>query len=181
MKRVFGILLLTFFACTFASAQKFGYIDTDFILGKMPDAKKAQGELDQFSTKWEQEIQAKYTEIDKMEQDFRAEEVLLTDEMRADRRKLIDTKRTEAMEYNKKVYGPEGMLYLKKKELMTPIRDKIYEATMKVARTRKLEFIFDKSSDFVMIYSEPRHDYSEYVLEELGLGDKEDSVKKTNK
>lgn len=178
MKKVIGILFLTFATCTLASAQKFGYIDTDFILGKMPEAKKAQSELDAISVKWEQEIEAKYSEIDKLEQDYRAEEVLLTDDMRAERRKTIDTKRNEATEHNKKIYGPEGMLYLKKKELMTPIRDKVYEATMKVAKTRRLEFIFDKSSDFVMIYSEPRHDYSEYVLEELGLGDKEDAIKK---
>jgi outer membrane protein len=61
---------------------------------------------------------------------------------------------------------------------MGPIRDKIYEATMKVVRERKLDFIFDKASDFVMIYADPRHDYSDYVLDILGLGEKDDAVKK---
>ncbi len=173
------ILLAIAGICQTAAAQKFGFIDTDFILGKMPEAKKAQSELESSSTKWEQEIQARAIEIDKMEQDYRAEEnLLLTDAMRQERRTAIDTRKKEAMDYNKKVYGPEGLMYLKKKELMSPIRDKIYEASLKVARERKLDFIFDKASDLIMIYADPRHDYSDYVLDILGLGEKEDAAKK---
>ena len=177
MKKLFLMLFLAG-VCQMATAQKFGYIDTDFILGKMPEAKKAQSDLEASSGKWEQEIQTRALEIDKMEQDYRAEEVLLTDAMRQERRQSIETKKKEAMDYNKKVFGPEGLLYLRKKELMGPIRDKIYEATMKVVRERKLDFIFDKASDFVMIYADPRHDYSDYVLDILGLGEKDDAVKK---
>ncbi|MDJ1469754.1 OmpH family outer membrane protein [Cytophagaceae bacterium DM2B3-1] len=176
-KIIFGLI----FALLVASdvlAQKFGYIDTDYILSKMPDAQKVQGELDAASTKWEKEIKDRQMEIDKMEQDYRAEEVLLTDAMRQERKQSIENKRKEAMDYNKKVYGPEGLLYLKKKELMTPLRDKIFEAVNKVVKTRKLEFMFDKAADLIMIYADPRHDYSDYVLEELGLGDKDDNPNK---
>ncbi len=178
MKYAFSLLLFTLVFSQPVFSQKFGYIDTDYILGKMPDAQKAKGELDAASVKWEQEIQAKAIEIDKLEQDFRAEEVLMTEAMRQERRQAIETKKKEAMEYNKKVYGPEGMLYLKKKELMNPLRDKIYEAMMKVVRERKLDFMYDKASELIMIYANPRHDYSDYILEELGLGDKDDTVKK---
>ncbi len=173
-KKIFGLIFAVLLIQT-AFAQKFGYIDTDYILNKMPDAKKIQGELDAASAKWEKDIQARQMEIDKMEQDYRAEEILLTDAMRQERKQAIEAKRKEALEFNKKVYGPEGMLYLKKKELMTPLRDKIYAAVNKVVKTRKLDFMFDKASDFVMIYADPRHDYSDYVLEELGLGDKDDN------
>jgi outer membrane protein len=155
-------------------AQKFGYVDTDFILSKMPDAAKAQSEIDAFANKWQREIQAKYDEVNKMEQDFRAEEILLTDEMRSKRLLAIEQKKKEVSEYNNKIFGFEGMLYLKKKELMQPIRDQIYEAVQKVVKTRKLEFMFDKAADLVMIYSDPRHDYSDYILEELGLAETKD-------
>jgi outer membrane protein len=173
-----GLIFALLLATQAAKAQKFGYIDTDYILSKLPDAQKVQGELDAASTRWEKEIQERQLEIDKLEQDYRAEEVLLTEAMRQERKQTIETKRKEALEFNKKVYGPEGLLYLKKKELMTPLRDKVYEAVNKVAKTRKLEFIFDKAADLVMIYADPRHDYSDYVLEELGLGDKDDNPTK---
>ena len=173
-----GLIFALLLTAQAAKAQKFGYIDTDYILSKLPDAQKIQGELDAASSRWEREIQERQLEIDKLEQDYRAEEVLLTEAMRQERKQAIEGKRKEALEFNKKVYGPEGLLYLKKKELMTPLRDKVYEAVNKVAKTRKLEFIFDKAADLVMIYADPRHDYSDYVLEELGLGDKDDNPTK---
>jgi outer membrane protein len=177
IKTSFGIILavlLSILNVLPVQAQKFGYIDTDFILSKMPDAVKAQSEIDAFAGKWQREIQAKYDEVNKMEQDFRAEEILLTDEMRSQRLLAIEQKKKEVSEFNNKVFGYEGMLYLKKKELMQPIRDLIFEAATKVAKTRKLEFVFDKASDLVMIYSDPRHDYSDYILEELGLAENKD-------
>ncbi len=176
-KKIFG-LIFAIALVQAAQAQKFGYIDTDYILSKMPDAQKIQAELDASSAKWVKEIQDRQLEIEKLEQDFRAEEVLLTDAMRQERRQNIEAKRKDAMDFNKKVYGPEGLLYLKKKELMNPLRDKIYEAVNKVVKSRKLEFMFDKAADLVMIYADPRHDYSDYVLEELGLGDKDDNPNK---
>lgn len=174
LRKTFG-LIFAIVASQTVQAQKFGYIDTDYILTKMPDAQKVQGDMDAASAKWEKEIQGRQLEIDKLEQDYRAEEVLLTDAMRQERRQAIEAKRREAMDFNKKVYGPEGLLYLKRKELMNPLRDKIFEAATKVVKTRKLEFMFDKSADLVMIYADPRHDYSDYVLEELGLGEKDDN------
>lgn len=175
--RKFGVaFVLVLISFQVSLAQKFGYIDTDFILSKMPDASKAQAEIDALTSKWQQEIQDKYNEIDKMQQDYRAEEILLTDEMKQQRLKAIQKKKDEAVAHNNKIFGFEGQLYLKKKELMQPLRDKIFTAVKKVVTTRKLEFMFDKASDLVMIYAHPRHDYTDYVLEELGLGDKEDAI-----
>lgn len=175
MKKAGMIFILCACIAHSSLAQKFGYIDTDFILSKMPDAAKAQGEIDAFVSKWQNEIQARYEEVNKMDQDYRAEEILLTDEMKQQRLKAIEDKKKEAVDYNNKIFGYEGMLYLKKKELMQPIRDQIMEATNKVAKTRKLEFVFDKASDLTMIYSDPRHDYSDYILEELGLGENQEN------
>jgi outer membrane protein len=95
--------------------------------------------------------------------------------MKQQRLKAIEDKKKEAVEYNNKIFGYEGMLYLKKKELMQPLRDQIEEAVTKVVKTRKLEFMFDKAADLTMIYSDPRHDYSDYVLEELGLGENQEN------
>ncbi|QHT69542.1 OmpH family outer membrane protein [Rhodocytophaga rosea] len=169
MKKAGMIFILCACIAQSTLAQKFGYIDTDFILSKMPDAAKAQSEIDAFVGKWQNDIQARYAEVDKLSQDYRAEEILLTDEMKQQRLKAIEDKKKEAIDYNNKIFGYEGMLFLKKKELMQPLRDQIDEAVNKVAKTRKLEFVFDKASDLTMIYSDPRHDYSDYVLEELGL------------
>ena len=75
----FLIFGLNFVPC---SAQRFGYIDTDFILSKMPDYKKAQDEINQLSEAWEKEIQESKKKIDGMYSTLQAEQVLLTEDMK---------------------------------------------------------------------------------------------------
>ena len=80
-------------------------------------------------------------------------------------------------EYQKKVFGFGGLLFLKKQELIKPVQDKIWDAVDKVAKKNNLAIIFDKASQLVMIYTDPRYDYTDFVLDELGLGDPNDVIK----
>jgi outer membrane protein len=174
------LLILQFVLVTYSlSAQKWGYMDMEYVTSKMPEYQKAQAELDKFSDRWAKEIQDKYTEIDKLQRLYQAEEVLLTDEMKRKRQQEIADKEREAKDYNNKIFGFEGMLFQKKKEIIKPITDQVYKAVERVCRQRRLDMLLDKSSDFVIIYSNPVHDYTDYVMEELGLGteDKEKNTK----
>jgi outer membrane protein len=108
---------------------------------------------------------------------LKAEEVLLTDEMKAERLETIHKKESEWKEYQRKVFGFGGLFFLKKQELIKPLQDKVFEAVEKVAKQNRLAIIFDKSSELVMIYTDPKHDYTDFVLEELGLGDPNDKIK----
>ncbi|WP_420146897.1 OmpH family outer membrane protein [Spirosoma sp.] len=168
-KALFFVLLSSVWLTIPAQAQKFGYVDTEFILSKMPEYQKALTEIDKFADKWSKDIQDKYVEIDKLQKAYQAEEILLTEDMKRDRQRAISDREREAREYNNKVFGYQGLLYEKKKELMKVPMDIVNRAVEKVALQRKLDFIFDKASDFTMIYTNPRHDYSDYVMEELGL------------
>jgi len=160
-----------------AMAQKFGYINSDFVLQKMPEYQEAQLQIDQLATGWQGEIQSKQLEIDEMYSELKAEEVLLTEEMKQERMETIHQMESKLKEYTQKVFGFEGLLYLKKKELIKPVQDQVFEAVEKVAQQNKLQIVFDKSGDMVMIYTDPIHDYTDYVLDELGLGDKEDVIR----
>jgi len=160
-----------------AIAQKFGYINTDFVLQKMPEYQEAQQQVDELAVGWQGEIQAKQQEVDEMYSELKAEEVLLTEEMRQERLETIHQMEDKLKEYTQKVFGFEGLLYLKKKELIKPVQDQVFEAVEKVAQQHKLQIVFDKSGDMVMIYTDPIHDYTDYVLDELGLGDKEDVIR----
>jgi outer membrane protein len=159
-----------------SQAQKFGYIDSDFILKKMPEFKKAETELAQLSQKWEKEIGDIKQGIDKLQSDFKAEEVLLTEEMRKERLDTIAAREKNLKEQQKKIFGFEGLIFLKRQELMKPVQDKIYEAVEKVAKSKQLQVIFDKSGDLLMIYSNPVHDYTDFVLEKLGLEEQADKI-----
>ena len=163
-----------------AQAQKFGYIDSEFITSKMPDYKKAQDEMEKFSDKWLKDVQDKYTELEKLRLQFQQEEILLTPDMKRERQKAIDDKESAVKDMQNKVFGMSGLMFQKKKELMKPIMDDINKACEKVARQKQLMFIFDKAGDISMIYTDPRHDYTDYVIEALGITEDKKEDKKEN-
>ncbi|MEO1051368.1 MAG: OmpH family outer membrane protein [Bacteroidota bacterium] len=170
-------LICVVFSIQGALAQKFGYVDTNFILSKMPEYKEAQAEIDKLSLSWQDEILTMHKEIAAMYSALEAEKVLLTTEMYQEREKLIKEKEVEVKDYQKKIFGFEGLFFLKEKELVKPVQDKIFDAVEKVAKEQRLQIVFDKAGDLVMIYTDPRHDYTDYVLDELGLGDPNDVIK----
>jgi len=173
---LFGIFFLTF-GLNIVYAQRFGYVDTDFVLNKMPEYKKAQSEINQLSEGWEKEIQDMAKKIEAMYSSLQAEQVLLTDEMKKERTATIQKREVELKEYQKKVFGFGGLFFLKKQELIKPVQDKVWDAADKVAKQNNLAIIFDKAGELVMIYTDPRYDYTDFVLDELGLGDPNDKIK----
>ncbi len=174
LSKIVFVILAAFLLPNALVAQKFGYVNTNFILDKMPEYKEAKAEIDKLAKEWQTEIQQMQLEIDDMYSNLKAEEVLLTVEMKEDRQKEIAEKEKALKEYQKKVFGFEGLFFLKKKELIKPVQDKVFDAVEKVAHEHKLQIVFDKSGELVMIYTDPIHDYTDFVLEELGLGDPND-------
>ena len=138
----------------------------------MKEYKEATQEIENLSKAWEKEINDMYIEIEKKEIGLKAEEILLTKEMFQDRREKLDEEWKEIKNYQQKVFGFEGLYFLKKKELIQPIQDIIFEAVERIAKKNRLQIIFDKSSEPVLLYTNPIHDYTDYVLEDLGLTEK---------
>ena len=168
------LALFSFFA---GYAQKFGYVDTDYVLSKMAEYKEAQTEIDKLSQGWQEEINEMARNIGAMYDELQAEEVLLTADMKKERLKEIAQKEQDLKDYQKKIFGFEGLFFLKKQELIKPVQDEVFDAVEKVCKEQRLAIMFDKAGDLVMIYTDPRHDYTDYVLEALGLGDPNDVIK----
>ena len=169
-KKIF-LLILPFFCATLnLNAQKFGYIDTEYITSRMPEYKNAQAEIEKLTTKWIKEVSDKNDEVTKLEKAYRAEEILLTEEMKQQRVRAISDKEKEAKDLQNKVFGYNGDLLKKKQDIMKPVLDEVAKAVEKIAKLKRLDFLFDKSSDGIaMLYTNPIHDYTDYILEELGI------------
>jgi len=165
-KRIF-IILLSFFLSFSVSAQKFAYVDTDYILENLEQYNSGQKQIDDLSIEWQEELELLYGNIDKLYRNYQAEQILLTEEMRIAREQEIINKEIEAKELQKKRFGPEGDLEKKKKELIRPIQDKVYNAIQEIAELGKYAIIFDKSSSLLMLFSDPRYDKSDDVLERI--------------
>ncbi len=165
----FTLLAFLVLASLSISAQRFIYVDTDYILDKIPEYKKAQEELDAIAEQWKEEISRKYAEIDRLYKEFQAEQYLMDSETRKKKEDEIVAKEKEAKEFQKKKFGYRGELFEKRQELVKPIQDRVYEAIKTLAGERNYDFVLDKaSSGASILYANPKYDKSDDILKKLG-------------
>ncbi|MDO5655141.1 MAG: OmpH family outer membrane protein [Flavobacteriaceae bacterium] len=160
-----NLLLLLITLCTTALyGQRFGYVDTEYVLNSLPQYAEAQQNLNAQAGNWSQEIQNHQASLENMLSEFQAEKILLTKEQVSEREKQIENQRKLISDLQEKRYGPQGDLIAIRRNLVKPIQDQIWNAVKTVAERRNYSFIFDKGSDLVMLYSDPKFDVSEEVL-----------------
>ncbi len=169
MKKTLAVLALLLTFSVVSVAQKFGYVDSKYILSHVPEYQEAQKQINSLSNQWQKEIEAKYETIEKLEKAFQAEKILLTEDMRKKREEEIEEKRKEAKELQKTKFGVDGELFQKREELIKPIQDAIYTAIQEVASQSALMVVFDKANHSNILYSNPKHDISDKVLKKMGL------------
>lgn len=164
-----GLLFVFLFtSVTFSFSQKFAYVDSDYILQNIPEYQDAQNQLDEFAEKWQTDIEQKFSEIDVLYRKYQADAVLLPEDMKRKREDEIISREREVKKFQEEIFGQEGLLYKKREELVLPIQERVYNAIEKIAGLKNYGVIFDKSSGASMLFSNPKLDISDEVLEELG-------------
>jgi outer membrane protein len=163
-------ILTCFFlvSATFMHAQRYAYVDTEYILKNIPEYNDAQDELDDLSKRWQKEIEANYNKVEELYKNYQAEAVLLPDDIKQKREEEIIQKEQEVKELQRKYFGPEGELFKKRQELIQPIQEKVYNAIENIALTSNYAFVFDKAGGMTLLYGNPKFDISDDVLDEVG-------------
>jgi len=163
-------MTLVFMLSFYSHAQRgvrIAYIDTEYILENVPEYQDATAQLEDKAQKWKNEIQSKLTVVEQKRKDLSNEKALLTKELIDEREEDITFEENEILDYQQKRFGPNGDLFIQKNQLMQPIQDQIFAAVQDMAEGRKYDFIFDKSSDAVMLFSAKQFDVSEQVLRSI--------------
>jgi outer membrane protein len=151
-----------------AFAQRFAYVDTEYILKHIPEYTSAQKQLDALSEQWQKQVDGRFAEIEKMYKAYQADQVLLTEDMRKRRENEIIQKEKEAKEFQRIKFGFEGELFQQRTKLIKPIQDRVAKAVQAVAENQQLDMIFDRNSEIMMLYASPRLDKSNDVITRLG-------------
>ncbi len=167
MKRLLFTIILVSISI-FAIGQKYAYVDTEYILNNIPAYKAAQEKLNQLSAEWQAEVEAEYDKIQQMFRKFQNEEVLLTEEMKRQRKEELITRERQVKELQRKYFGPEGDLNKRRIELVQPIQDEVFKIIEQIAEEENLAVIFDTAAGANMLYTDPKYDKSDTVLEKLG-------------
>jgi len=168
MKRLTLVIILLFFTTIGAFAQRFAYVDSDYILKHIPEYTSSQKQLDALSAQWQKEVDAKFAEIEKLFKAYQADQVLLSPEMRKRREDEIIDKENAAKEFQRIKFGFEGELFQTRTKLIKPIQDRVAKAIQAVADAQQLDMIFDKNSEITLLYASPRLDKSNDVITRLG-------------
>jgi outer membrane protein len=150
------------------NAQKFAMVDMEYIMKNVPSYETANDQLNQVSKKWQSEVDIQMQEVQKMYKNYQTELVFLSEDMKTKREEEIVAKEKAAQELKRSYFGPEGELFKKRQSLMKPIQDEIYGAIQEITKEKDIELVFDKSSAMSVIFSSPKLDISDLVLQKLG-------------
>ncbi|RLD85896.1 MAG: OmpH family outer membrane protein [Bacteroidetes bacterium] len=173
MKRF--LLILVLFSSLMASAQKaqrVAYIDMNYILENIPEYVEAQTKLDGKIRKWQLKLDDLSTEIEKLKTDLSNEKPLLTKELITEREEDIAIKQDELKRLQISYFGPTGDLFQLRKQLAKPVQDHVFNAVQEIAKRKRYDFVLDKSSDLIILYSNSKFDISEQVLNSIVKGRK---------
>jgi outer membrane protein len=169
MKKILITLTFTLIGLTSALAQRFAYVDSDYILKHIPEYASSQKQLAALSDQWQREVDGRFQEIDRLYKSYQADQVLMTADMRKRREGEIVEKEKAAKDFQRSKFGPDGELSQRSGTLVKPIQERVSKAIQAVAENENLDMIFDKNSEVMMLYANPRYNKSDAVITRLGL------------
>ena len=168
MKRILILTVLLYVNLTMAQrGVKIGYIDTEYILENLTEYSEVSKRLEEKAQNWKDEISQRSREIEQKKESLNSERILLTKDLIEEIESEIEFEEQELDEYQQKRFGIRGDLILQKQQLIQPIQDQIFNAIKEIAKSKNYDFIFDKSADIVMLYSDRRYDISDQILRNI--------------
>ncbi len=160
-------------------------MDMEYILENVPEYLQAQNTLDAKVAKWRKKLDKQTRHIEVLKSDLANEKAILTKDLIKEKEEEIAIKQVELRRLESLYFGPKGDLFLVRKQLVKPIQDQVYNAVQSIAKRKKYDFVFEKSSDLVMLYSNKKYDISDLILSTIDrtrlANQKKEEKKKRNK
>lgn len=168
MKKLGVLISLFLLTSALAVAQKYAFVDSEYIRKNIPAFNAAQEQLDKLSQQWEKEVADGYSSVEQMYKQYQNDAVLLSQEMKAKREEAIINREKEMKDLQNKYFGMDGELFKKREELVKPIQDEILKAIKEIAAEGSYAVIFDTAAGGNILFANPKYDLSDQVLEKLG-------------
>jgi outer membrane protein len=166
-KRAFLIVVLLFLCSGLFAQAKIGYVDSKVIIEGMQDAKDAQINLDNIVAAWKTEIQKMNDSLTAVKEDFEKKKLILTENIRKQREEEIKALEKRISDYKLAKFGENGEYFQKQNELMKPVQDKVFKAIQDVAKEGDYDFVFDRSSQLMLLYMNEKYDLTQKVIKKL--------------
>jgi outer membrane protein len=171
MKRILFpcvVMLLIFSGLSFGQI-KIGYVDSDAIMDKLPDAQDAKQKLDVLVQEWQGELNKIENTWKTKYDDYEKRKLIMTDQSRAELEAELVKLEKQISDYREKKFGTNGEMFQKQDELMKPVQNKVFSAIKEVAQEEDYDYVFDRSGDILLLYAKDKYDITVKVLNKLKL------------
>jgi outer membrane protein len=171
MKRIFipVIFLLVIIPGLSYGQMKIGYVDSDAIMDKLPDAQDAKQKLDVLVQEWQGELNKIENTWKTKYDDYEKRKLIMTDQSRAELEAELVKLEKQISDYREKKFGTNGEMFQKQDELMKPVQNKVFSAIKEVAQEEDYDYVFDRSGDILLLYAKDKYDITVKVLNKLKL------------
>ncbi len=171
VKKYFMLILMICAGALFAQTQKVGYVDSQIILTQLPDAIKAQGDLDALTNLWSNQIDSMKLALQQQYTDYQKQAATMTEDQKQTKQQEIVTLEQQIYTFQNQKFGqPNGEIFQKQEEIFEPVKTRIYAAIEQVAKDEQMHFVFDKSGDIILLYADSAFDITFKVLDKLKRG-----------
>lgn len=167
--KTFSSIIIACLLSLTSYGQKIAVIDINAVLQELPEYITAQQELDKVAAEWNQEIAGEYDKIKSLYNKYQAEQVLLSDEVKEQREEEIMQKEKVVRELQKRKFGSEGELFLKRREIVNPIQEKVFAAIETFALDRGYDLILDKAGSAGVLFVGAEFDKTDLIKRRLGI------------
>lgn len=150
------------------TAQKIGYVDSQLILNQLPEAIKAQGDLDALTNQWSSHLDSLKADYQQALEDYQKQANTMPDNKKQAAQQQLIAQQNSILDYQKQRFAQgTGDIYKMQDKIFTPVKNKIYKAIQEVAKQEGMKFVFDKAGDVVLLYADPAYDITYKVLDKL--------------
>jgi outer membrane protein len=168
MKKIILVTLILFLASANLFSQKIGFINTQLIREKLPDAKLADQRAQTIVEEWKRELKSMEEKEDALLFDMQKNRLIWSDLEKTQKEKEIDDLRKNRTQYANEKFSPNGEFDKVTAEIITPVEEKIFAAVQEVASKEKYDFIWDQSTQ-PLPYVNFKYDITLKVLKLLGV------------
>lgn len=168
MKRTFQVLVLAVLCLlgtdTFAQKIKLGHFNSNELMQKMPEAKQAETQLQEYVADLQAEMELMSQEYNRLTEEYEAKKDQLTDLLKQNKQKEIMSvaERMQAFDRQSQISIQE-----KQVELMNVIVEKIKVAVAEVAAESGYTYIFE--SNGILWYAAESDDITSLLEKKLSL------------
>ena len=167
MRRIIATLALILACAGSAFAQKYIVVDSEKIFKSLDEYNNAITTLDTLAKEYQSKVDAKYSEIETLYNNYMAQKASLSAQSRSQYEQTILTKEQAAAEYQESVFGDEGVMMKKRIELIQPVQRRVFSAIEQYAKSQGYDMVVDKASNATLLYCSESVDHTQSVIEIL--------------